>query len=126
MLHLTEFTESMSSFLLRSKSDLLVTMTRHFTAKWVTTTVEAAMADLDALTGGLLNFSHAEGGTRAAPSLRSPRSPARLQLFSPHPGSSHLGCSTEKRISGPVSRPMPPSRAAATAVGATVGLPPTV
>lgn len=119
MLHLTECTESMRSFLLRRKIDLLITMTRHFTAKWVTTTVGAAIADMDALTGGLLCFSHAEDDTRAAPSLCSPRSPARHQLFPPHPGSSHPGSSTEKRITGLASRPMPPSRAAAAAVEAT-------
>lgn len=72
MWHLTECVESMNGshvvygYLLRQKIEIIATVAAQFTATGVTTALEAAIADLDVLTGGIFNFSSLDGvGERA-------------------------------------------------------------
>ena len=65
MWHLTECVEAMNGshvaygYLLRTKIKIIATVATQFTASGVTTALEAAIADLDVLTGGIFNFSGA-------------------------------------------------------------------
>jgi hypothetical protein len=63
MWHLTECIENMNGshvvygYLLRQKIKIIAIIAAQFTASGVTTALEAAIADLDDLTGGIFNFS---------------------------------------------------------------------